>query len=280
MDEKFMNILKIGCSGLVGVILTIGYQHFFSKSVQSITVIIDGKEAIVTEKDYSELYKQKTNLENQLFNNTQELDETKDKLNQTENELKTLSKDVTNYEYYDMKINIDGVDKNNFVKGFLDIDGREFISFDSLNEIISEDINYEDNTLYIGHSTAEKVKLLEVCPPYDVSDGYSTEPFKMNGDLYDGFSMNLNGTKYVLVNLKQQYSNLEFDFGHIDGAYNYNCILNIYLDEKLVQSIEKRPDSMVSHIDIPLNYAKQLKIEFDYGYSVGEYGLGNIYLQY
>ena len=31
MNKTLLNILEIGCSGLIGVLITIGYQHFFSQ---------------------------------------------------------------------------------------------------------------------------------------------------------------------------------------------------------------------------------------------------------
>ncbi len=121
---------------------------------------------------------------------------------------------------------------------------------------------------------------MEVCPPYDVSleDYYSEDSFEMTGKTYDGFSMISSGTSYVLVNLDGQYSNLEFDFGHIDGANKYNCTLNIYLDDKLEKTIEQRADANISHIKISLNYAKHLKFEFNSRYT--RYGVGNIKLKY
>ncbi len=29
MNKTLLHILEIGCSGLIGVLITIGYQHFF-----------------------------------------------------------------------------------------------------------------------------------------------------------------------------------------------------------------------------------------------------------
>ena len=122
---------------------------------------------------------------------------------------------------------------------------------------------------------------MNVCPPYDVSYGdyYSDDSFEMTGKTYDGFSMVSYGTQYVLVNIEGKYSNLIFDFGHIDGEDKCNCTLNIYLDDKLEKTIEQRADANVSHINIPLNYSNHLKIEFYSDYRT-RYGLGNIKLKY
>ena len=105
---------------------------------------------------------------------------------------------------------------------------------------------------------------MDVCPPYDVSIGnyYNEDLFEMAGKTYDGFSMGSGSVEYVLVNLEGKYSNLMFDFGHVDGESKYDCTLNIYLDDKLEKTIEQRADANVSHIKIPLNYSNHLKLEF------------------
>ena len=78
--------------------------------------------------------------------------------------------------------------------------------------------------------------------------------------------------------MKNQYSSLEFDFGHVDDTAHNDCTLNIYIDDKLVETIDKQPDSMIDHKVIQLNYAKYLKIEIS-GSNV-TYGFGNIKLKY
>lgn len=165
----------------------------------------------------------------------------------------------------------------------LDIEGKNYILSTILNEITNKDIKYENNTLYVGNSTGEVVNLMDACPPYDYAGkhSYSEESFKMEGNLYnDGFTMRNYSKNYVVVNLKNQFSNISFDFGHVDASNNTNCTLNIYLDEQLVKTIDKKSDSMVSHENIPLNYAKQLKFEFITNNDNGIYGIGAIKLQY
>lgn len=165
----------------------------------------------------------------------------------------------------------------------LDIEGKNYILSTILNEITNKDIKYENNTLYVGNSTGAVVDLMDVCPPYDYAEkhSYSKESFEMEGNLYnDGFTMRNYSKNYVVVNLKNQFSNISFDFGHVDASNNTNCTLNIYLDEQLVKTIDKKSDSMVSHENIPLNYAKQLKFEFITSNDNGIYGIGAIKLQY
>jgi hypothetical protein len=260
----------------------------WGKENVEVTVSVNGESVILKDADIKEIAKENEDLKNQLslvnddLSSTQsELSETKKTLSTKEEELQNKLSEAPKVEYSDFDININGEVTENLKKAFLNIDGRDFISFDILNKITNEEINYSDNVLYIGHTTGKKVNLMNVCPPYDVSYGdyYSDDSFEMTGKTYDGFSMVSYGTQYVLVNIEGKYSNLIFDFGHIDGEDKCNCTLNIYLDDKLEKTIEQRADANVSHINIPLNYSNHLKIEFYSDYRT-RYGLGNIKLKY
>jgi len=290
MNSRVAKVLEIGCSGIIGtvlgVLLTFAFQFFFPQA-NEFNFSFNGEEVTMTEADATSLLKENTDLNNQLAQTQNDLSviqnqlsETQTQLARSQEELQNVVDGTPNVEYFDFDININGEITDKLKKSFLDIDGREFIAFETLNKIINEEVNYTDNVLYIGHSTGKKVDLMDVCPPYDVSnnDYYSTESFEMTGKTYNGFSMVSMGTNYVLVNLDGQYSKIEFDFGHIDGASKYDCTLNIYLDDKLEKTIEQKADSNISHIIIPLNYANHLKFEFNS--ILTQYGLGNIKLKY
>ncbi len=289
MNETLKKIFIGSLSGFAGVVLTIIFQLIFP-SVVKLNLTINGEKVTVTQEKYTDLYNENMELQNKLESVTAELEQTKGALStaqanltEAEEKITTLSGDMPKFEYSDLGINIEGTAGNNYAKGFLNIDGRDFILLDSVQDIVEKDVSYEENILYIGHTTAEKVYLMDVCPPYDVSrnDCYSTEAFKMTGTNYKGFSLNLHdGTQYALINLNNQFSALEFDFGHVDGSRQYSCTLNIYLDDNLVQTIEQQPDSDVAHVNIPLNYGKHLKLELTYQYPGSTYGFGNIELQY
>jgi len=74
MENKFLNTLLNLCSGLVGVILTIGYQHFFAPS-QSFMFILDGEKVEVTQSEYMELTEQNISLQNELNDLQKKYDE-------------------------------------------------------------------------------------------------------------------------------------------------------------------------------------------------------------
>lgn len=277
-ENKILHTLFSGTAGtIIGVLLTIGYQYFFPQE-QSFTFIIDGEKVALTEPE----------LQEQLDATQNELDSTKDELASTSNELNELKtkineKELVDVSYSDFLLNVNGESKNEYKNGMLDIEGKNYVLLSTLDQISNEEIQYANDTLYIGHSIGEVVSLMDVCPPYDYAGkySYSEESFKMEGELYnDGFTMRNSNKNYAVINLKNQFSNISFDFGHVDASNNTNCTLNIYLDESLVKTINKQSDSMVSHESISLNYAKQLKFEFVASNDSGIYGIGAIKLQY
>lgn len=76
-------------SGIIGVLLTIGYQHFFTPT-QSITFIYNGEEMIITETEYTELVKENELLKNELENMQEQINDINkatdmDSLQQTNN---------------------------------------------------------------------------------------------------------------------------------------------------------------------------------------------------
>lgn len=79
MKEGIKSFLKITCSGIAGVVLTLLYQHFFAQP-QSFAFIYNGNEIIVTESEYLELVEQNNQLKKDLFS----LQEKIDQLNSTE----------------------------------------------------------------------------------------------------------------------------------------------------------------------------------------------------
>jgi hypothetical protein len=280
--------IQIKSALLGGVIPTVGaFAIFFlgdfstQSKLERDTVQVLSEKFDSVEKDMSyedaiqAVFKKNEELKNQLSS-------LEGNLTFEKNMLQELQDNSHNVEFSDVEVNINGKVENNFKRGFLNIDGRTFFSNDVINAIATEDINYEDNVLYVGHSSTNKVNLMDTCPPYDCSlpSNYSTDLFKMAGETYNGFSMDFAYTQYILINLKNEFSNIEFYFGHVDGGGNQDCTLNVYLDGNLLQSINQKADSDVSHINLPLNYGRHLKFEMVSNPYGKQYGFGDIVLQY
>lgn len=57
---------EITCSGILGVILTLGFQYFLVKP-QPFTFIYDGNKVVVTESTYAELLEDNKKMENNIL---------------------------------------------------------------------------------------------------------------------------------------------------------------------------------------------------------------------
>ena len=101
--------------------------------------------------------------------------------------------------------------------------------------------------------------------PYDGSNYYVNQNVIMGGNTYPN-SIKIrppywDTNTYMLFNLNEQYSHLEFDIGHVDGSDKKDSTYIISLDNKEEQSINVKADELPIHISIELNYCKQLRIE-------------------
>ena len=159
--------------------------------------------------------------------------------------------------------------------------------YDAADQLIAETLKHFPNNKTAKEQQA-RIKnvrpqnFIEICQPYE-SEGYSAPTsFQMNGKSYaNGFV--LSGTdyngNYALFNLEGKYSYMEFDLGHIDGDNMYDGAYNIYLDGKYSETIQISAESMVTHFEINLNNANQLKIVVchpnTYIWDVG-YGFANV----
>lgn len=149
---------------------------------------------------------------------------------------------------------------------------------------MQNNVSDEKETTDQTQAQAQSYSLLDVCPPYDGEkdeDKFVTNSnFIMGGKAYsDGFSYwGRSLENYLLFNLDGKYSKLEFDFGHIDNESDYDATIEIVLDGKSVQTIEKKWDELVTHEVVDLNYAKQLKLCFQSGDGAGyaRYGFANV----
>lgn len=92
-------------SGIIGILLTIGYQHFFSPS-QSFTFIYNGEEMVVTESDYTEIMEENELLKKEINENRnkfieleKQIEDQQAKINQqnSEEEINKIIQSATEY---------------------------------------------------------------------------------------------------------------------------------------------------------------------------------------
>lgn len=153
------------------------------------------------------------------------------------------------------------------------IDSRIYYPESLISDMTSEDISLENDILYIGHSNQEKVKLFKVSSAFGHNENYSApSSFYISGTKYeDGF---IAGKTSISFNLNNSYSKLNFIFGHIDETALYGCTLEIYLDDKLYDTIKLDADSIPSDVEVNLNYCNYIKFKFNTSYGA-TYGIAN-----
>ncbi len=199
----------------------------------------------------------------------------------------TVYRDIT-VQYDNIKIVIDGVtitprNANGAVVEPFIYNGTTYLPVRAVGNAIGKQVTWDGKakTVYLGEAPGARKWMLDLCPPYVTYQYDTPSSFKMAGDTYThGFIME-GGSGYAIFNLNGQYDTLSCDIGHQDGtSMNYGRF-EIYLDGDLSQVIEVDPEDLVTHFDIPLHNALQLKIlrnpTFTDGryYSSGHYGFAN-----
>lgn len=102
MNKKTIaHILEIGCSGLIGVIMTIGYQHFNSTN-PSFTFIYNGKEMIVTESSYTNIIEENKSLIIKLANSQDQVEQLEKQLNEQQD---LIEKTQTELDERELQLN-------------------------------------------------------------------------------------------------------------------------------------------------------------------------------
>lgn len=197
----------------------------------------------------------------------------------------------------DSNINIylDGQLVINIVMRYDDLPKHYEIALNGAKQMKIENINYGNKSVYgfsnaliyknpdVGEETVDSGTtsnahqfLLSVCPPYQTS-GYDTPPtIELAGVKYsNGFTLACHGG-LALFNLNGQYNELSFDLGYTNSHNRSDCEINIYLDGQLVENIVMGYEDLPKHYNVPLNGAKQLKIEnVNYG-NMAVYGFVNV----
>lgn len=205
-----------------------------------------------------------------------QLEKEKNELNNKIDELESQLSDMPVIEYRDLGLSMDGEDillnRNN---SMVIIDGREYISKEIIDSIISEDqnITIKNDTLYIGKVISDKANLFEQTI-MDQRDMFMTDSVS---DSYGNHYRNVlksstycTGKKYVIYVLNREYSLVKFTvaverYANIDS----NGTLTIKADDNVVyaKTINKKTEPF-SEIDIPIENCNLLSFEFDNDHNI------------
>lgn len=122
--------------------------------------------------------------------------------------------------------------------------------------------------------------LLAVCPPYRTENYEEWAHLSMGGTKYPaGVSIGRTGTwggeGYALFNLSGKFRLLAFDVGNIDERGSAtDQALYIYLDDRLVWSLELEPEALPTHYEVDVSGANQMKMVGTTW--AGDFGITNI----
>ena len=263
MKEALLSLF----SGIIGVILTIGYQHFFIPD-PTIIVNIDGKEEKVTSEKYEELIVENESLKTNNEKYQTDLAEANKKLEELQiNNLPTIN-------YYDLTLSIDGEDiQINKSNSMITVDGRDYISKEIAEKLISDNQNFtiKDDTLYIGKIVADKASLFD----QTIMDQFEMYMTDATSDSYGNSYRNVlttstfySGQRHVIFVLNKKYSLLKFKIAI--GKYTSiesSGIITIKADDDIIytsKELNKKTEPF-TEVDIPINNCNLLTIEYNSG---------------
>lgn len=246
---------------------------------QYVVVNINGQEVSYESKDVE-------NLNSQISLLKSENDKLEEANKNLENQIKQVES-IPQIDLYDYKLFVDGVEKPiTNINSVIEYNSQTYLRSDIVslfdNSII---IDKSNNKIIQGRNLGETFSLMKECPPYETSGVYSTDPFIIQGETYsNGFVIFSSDYRDILFNLKNNYSSLEFDIGHVDGSGDYACVISFYIDDEYIKTINKNPQDDITHESIPLNKGKILKMvvltkqEPTASPMCAEYGLANMIL--
>lgn len=192
-----------------------------------------------------------------------------------------------------LKLVVNGLENEGTENLIASINGDNYYNESVLKTLSGEEMIYndEDSTLYIGKEAdkVEKVPLEEVSNILYSGENYKVfgldtdniEGFKVAGnEINTGFILTTSRYSekgsFVLINLNDEYSNIEFDFGKVDSDSRYieDANLKITSDEKVTKQEKINAEVPSHHYSFSVQGVKSLKIAlYDSGSEFGFYNM-------
>ena len=193
---------------------------------------------------------------------------------------KTIEVFYNNIKVYKDNVLCELKDANGTVVEPFIYNGTTYMPIRGTANLAGMDVTWEGTTqsVYLWDEVAcNETLLMDVCPPY--AGNVYTDDFKMGGELFSGFSL-FRGD-YALVNLNGKYTSLKMTVGPVDEYCGIDDVatVKIILDKKTVKTFDVTVTDYPIQIDIPLNNALQMKIEYQSDYNTTKIGFGNITVQ-
>lgn len=279
-------VLKVVCSGIGGVVLTLVFQFFFPTKV-TLSVFLDGENVKVTQSEYVELVEENKELNSklsELMSVYQDLETEKIELSDKNAELLKLVEDaktLPQVEYKNMKVVFNNSELDiNSNSTLAVINGNNYILDDVVKDITKKNIEYDDNIIIIGDSTIlEYTDLNKTLTPYKSKFFEEASNITIAGKTHKGYMV--YNSSYAFFNLNGEYSSLIFDFAALDEVYDTSIGANlfVYIDGVEQSVCTVMANEMPKHFEVDVSGANQL--QFDLGYTKGSmtafrFGLINV----
>ena len=196
--NKFMISI---CSGLLGVFITIGYQHYFAKP-PSFTFIYNGEEIVVSESTYTGIIKENEKLKNEL----------------AELELQTYNSDDFQQQTYKLLKNVECFSKTEGVYS-----GSSYENIDNYDNVYASCIYgygtvFDNEDPYIEYHVGKEYTNLS-CTVYVVKSARTVNPdyagwdiatLSIYGDDVLLYTCSDFSPKYKPIDISVDISNVEF----------------------------------------------------------------------
>lgn len=153
-----------------------------------------------------------------------------------------------------------------------------YVPLSSLSEILNKPVEYDrtNKSIYVGESPNNTTNMLDIIHGYDPQcileysflKNKGTEYFTMAGKDYTdgmiGYS-SYYGKNYASVNfnLEGKYTNLSFNFGHLDGTHMQPAKLIIKLDGYVEKEIDINAEDYPIFVELNVTNAMQLRFEIN-----------------
>lgn len=228
-----------------------------------------------------------------------ELNQEISELNQDNTDFQNQISNIPTIEFKNTSLISDGLKvQDNVNKSMIVVDNSNYYSESLLNLVLKNKLVYDSdqNTIFYNDSgknisSETKIDLFDTDTLYEgncyeiylPSDGKTfsmgSKTYNKGFVIYDDHSLFGDGDGYALFDLQEQYSKISFDVGRTNEYEKQDVALKIYLNDEYVEEYALNSQSPPIHLEIDLNYAKNMKLEVTGGSRV-KYGFSNVILYY
>lgn len=193
-------------------------------------------------------------------------------------------------QYCGIKLVVDGQtvipkDANGKVVEPFIYNGTTYLPVRAVGNAVDKKVKWDGNskTVYLGTTPDESGEVY--LEPYQTSAMKVYKPengksFSMMGVPYSRGVMVYNfyndTEMTALYNLNAEYDSVSMDIGHVDNSGSDSATMNVYVDDKLIDTIALTSDMSTKNVKFDLNHGLQLKIQVIHCDPYAHYGLVNI----